>query len=228
MVSKKGYGTGALEDPIGEPSQKELKESKDAWNEWEKVVKRGRKEWMEEAKADYLPKVSMVDFVYTEAVESKKQQVVLGAISRMYARAIADGFSVQRIHTDRGREFSNSALQTFCQKFGLHQTFAIPEEHQTNGRAEGAILRVKNKTRTILQEGDCADLTEWPLAAKLAAYQLRTDAGKRLRMPCDPTLPYNTKVQVLKRSWHRGVWDARTTTAFTKCPSANTSRGWVV
>ena len=217
-----------IEDPECEPSQKELKEGKEAWNEWEKVVKRSRKEWMEEAKADYLPKVSMVDFIYTEAVDSKAQQVVLGATSRIYARAIADGFSVRRVHTDRGREFSNQALRNFCQKFGLHQTFAIPEEHQTNGRAEGAILRIKNKTRTILQESDCEDLSEWPLAAKLAAYQLRADARKRLRMPCEPTLPYNTKVQVLKRSWNRGVWDARTTTAFTKCPSADTSRGWVV
>ena len=217
-----------IEDSIGEPTPKELKEGKELWNDWEKLIKRSRKEWMEEAKAQYLPRVSMVDFVYTAAVESKKQQVVLGAISRMYARAIADGFSVQRIHTDRGKEFSNSALRAFCQKFGLHQTFAIPEEHQTNGRAEGAILRIKNKTRTILQGGGCDDLHEWPLAAKLAAYQLRADARKRLRMPCDPALPYNTKVQVLKRSWHRGVWDARTTTAFTKCPSADTSRGWVV
>ena len=181
-----------------------------------------------DARAHYLPKVSMVDFVYTEAVESKKQQVVLGAISRMYARAVADGFSVQRIHTDRGKEFNNSALRAFCQKLGLHQTFAIPEEHQTNGRAEGAILRIKNKTRTILQGAGSDDLNEWPLAAKLAASQLRADARKRLRMPCEPTLPYNTKVQVLKRSWHRGVWDARTTTAFTKCPSTDTSRGWVV
>ena len=217
-----------LEDPPEDFSAAELKEAKEAWNSWEKIVVMNRKEWMEEARANYLPKVEMVDFVYTEAVNSKKQQVVLGALSRIYARAISDGFSVQRIHTDRGREFRNSAIQAFCQKFGLHRTFAIAEEHQTNGRAEGAILRLKNKTRTLLQTAGCEDLKEWPLAAKLAAYQMRGLARKRLKMPCEPVLPFNTEVQILQRSWNRGVWESRTTTAYTKCPSSDSARGWVV
>ena len=177
------------EDPAEDFTAAELKEAKEAWNNWEKAVAMNRKEWMEEANVHYLPKVEMVDFVYTEAVGSKKQQVVLGALSRIYARVISDGFSVQRVHTDRGRELRNSAVQAFCQKLGLHRTFAIAEEHQTNGRAEGAILRFKNKTRTVLQTAGCDDLTEWPLAAKLAAYQMLGQAHKRLKMPCGRVLP---------------------------------------
>ena len=82
------------------------------------------------SQSSFFPKVTMVDCVFTEAVESRKQQTVLGAVSRMCPRAMADGFSVQRIHTDRGKKFYNSALRAFCQKFGLYQTFAIAQEHQ--------------------------------------------------------------------------------------------------
>ncbi|CAE7824231.1 unnamed protein product [Symbiodinium sp. CCMP2592] len=147
-----------------------------------------RQDWLEEAKTQFLPKVEMIDFVYTEAVDSKKQQVVAGAISRMYARAISDGLSVQRIHTDRGKEYRNSALDAFCQKLGVHHTYAMAEEHQTNGRAEGAILKIKNRTRAILEGSGQDDLSEWPLAAKLASYHLRSEARKKLRMPCEPTV----------------------------------------
>ncbi|CAE7369176.1 RE1 [Symbiodinium sp. CCMP2592] len=217
-----------LEEPLPEPTHREITESKDSWATWEAVVRKSRKDWLEEAKTQFLPKVEMIDFVYTEAVDSKKQQVVAGAISRMYARAISDGLSVQRIHTDRGKEYRNSALDAFCQKLGVHHTYAMAEEHQTNGRAEGAILKIKNRTRAILEGSGQDDLSEWPLAAKLASYHLRSEARKKLRMPCEPTVPFNTEVEVLQRSWRRGVWSSRTTTAVTKCPSSETSRGWVV
>ncbi|CAE6971030.1 unnamed protein product [Symbiodinium sp. CCMP2592] len=127
-------------------------------------------------------------YLLRQAVDSKKQQVVAGAISRMYARAISDGLSVQRIHTDRGKEYRNSALDAFCQKLGVHHTYAMAEEHQTNGRAEGAILKIKNRTREILEGSGQDDLSEWPLAAKLASYHLRSEARKKLRMPCEPTV----------------------------------------
>ncbi|CAE7275199.1 RE1 [Symbiodinium sp. CCMP2456] len=190
-----------LEDPLPEPSQRELKEAKESWNSWEKVVRASREDWLREAKSEYLPKVEMVDVLFTEAVESKRQQEVTAAVSRMYAKAISDGYDVRRVHTDRGREFNNAALKAFCSRFALHQTFALAEEHQTNGRAEGAILRIKSKTRAILHAAGQDDLKEWPLAAKLAAHQLRGIARARLKLPAEPTLPFNTKAQVLQRSF---------------------------
>ncbi|CAE7222563.1 RE1 [Symbiodinium sp. CCMP2592] len=88
-----------LEDPPDEFTAAELKEAKEAWNSWQKIVAMSRKEWMEEAKVHYLPKVEMVDMVYTEP-----------------------------------------------------------------------------------------DLNEWPLAAKLAAYQMRGQARKRLKMSTEPCM----------------------------------------
>ncbi|CAE7254294.1 RE1 [Symbiodinium microadriaticum] len=96
-----------------------------------------------------------------------------------------------------------------------------------NGRAEGAIMRVKGKARVILEESE-SDKSDWPLAAKLAAHELKNVARRRLKIEPQQSLPFNTKVQVISRSWKRETWESRTTAAFVKCPSADMSRGWVV
>ena len=109
----------------------------------------------------------------------------------------------------------------------MHKTLAVAEEHQGNGRAEGAIMRVKSKTRTILEEAG-SEKSGWPLAAKLAAHELKNAARRRLSIETQESLPYGTRIQVISRSWKRETWEARTTVAFVRCPSADMSRGWVV
>ena len=88
-------------------------------------------------------------------------------------------------------------------------------------------MGLKSRTRVLLQEAGC-EPGEWPLAAKLAAHAMRNHARKILNMKLEPSLPYNSKVQILQRSWSRGVWEAVTTTARTKGPSSDSSRGWIV
>ena len=74
----------------------------------------------------------------------------------MYACAKSEGFDVRRIHSDRGREFFHHRMKAWCSRHGLHKTYALPEEHQSNGRAEGAIMRAKAKARAILQQKPAA------------------------------------------------------------------------
>ena len=169
----------------------------------------------------------MVDWVYVEPVASKATSDVLTAVGRMYAAARSEGFDVRRIHSDRGREYYDASMRTWCARHGLHRTFALPEEHQSNGRAQGAIMRVKSCTRVLLQEAGC-EPAEWPLASKLAAHAMRNHARRSLNMKAQPTLPYNSKVQILQRSWNRGVWESVTTTARTKGPSSDSSTNWIV
>ena len=169
----------------------------------------------------------MIDWIFLEPVPTKNTSDVLTAIGRMYASAKAEGFDVRRIHSDKGREFNNNQMRTWRARHGLHKTFALPEEHQSNGRAEGAIMRAKSKIRTILRAAGCGP-EEWPLAARLAAHTFRNVARRKLRMPLAPTVPFNSKVQVLQRSWNRGIWESLTVTAFTKGPSGDSTRGWLV
>ena len=216
-----------VEEADPELSTKETSEAKATWNEWEKLVKCSREDWLAEAQSQVLPKVEIVDFVYVETVERKTHGEVLTAIGRMHARARAEGFDVRRLHSDRGREFNNKPLRDWCARHSVHKTLAVAEEHQGNGRAEGAIMRVKSKARIILEEAD-SEKTNWPLAAKLATHELKNAARRKLNIPVQESLPYGTKVQVISRSWKRETWEARTATAFVRCPSADMSRGWVV
>ncbi|CAE7314267.1 RE1 [Symbiodinium microadriaticum] len=218
---------GAAEEPEPGLSTREVADARESWSEWDRLVKSSRKDWLCEAQSEKLPKVEIVDFVYVEAIERKRHGEVLTAIGRMHARAKAEGFDVRRLHSDRGREYNNKSLRDWCARHSVHKTLAVAEEHQGNGRAEGAIMRVKNLTRTILEESDGEKL-DWPLAAKLAAHELKNAARRRLKIDVQQSLPFNTKVQIISRSWKRETWESRTTTALVKCPSADMSRGWVV
>ena len=216
-----------VEEKDDDLTAKELSDARASWNEWDKLVKSSRDDWIQDAQSEVLPRVEIVDFVYVEAIERKSHQEVLTAIGRMHARAKAEGFDVRRLHSDRGREYNNKSLRDWCARHAVHKTLAVAEEHQGNGRAEGAIFRVKSKTRTILQEAGSSK-ADWPLAAKLAAHELKNTARRRLNIPVQESLPFDTRVQVVSRSWKRETWEARTIDAFVKCPSADMSRGWVV
>ena len=220
-------GVEASEEPEPGLSARESADARESWSEWDRLVKSSREDWLSEAQSEKLPKVEIVDFIYVEAIEQKTHGEVLTAIGRMHARAKAEGFDVRRLHSDRGHEYNNKSLRDWCARHSVHKTLAVAEEHQGNGRAEGAIMRVKNLTRTILEESD-GERLEWPLAAKLAAHEMKNKARRRLKIEAHQSLPFNTKVQVISRSWKRDTWESRTTTALVKCPSADMSRGWVV
>ncbi|CAE7341433.1 unnamed protein product [Symbiodinium microadriaticum] len=220
-------GMGVSDEPEPGLSAREVADARESWNEWDRLVKSSREDWLGEAQSEKLPKVEIVDFVYVEAIERKTHGEVLTAIGRMHARAKAEGFDVRRLHSDRGREYNNKSLRDWCARHSVHKTLAVAEEHQGNGRAEGAIMRVKNLTRTILEES-AGEKLDWPLAAKLAAHELKNTARRRLKIEVHQSLPFNTRVQVISRSWKRDTWESRTTTALVKCPSADMSRGWVV
>ena len=208
-------------------SPKEEDAHKDAWKKWMELVEGDREAWRKEAECQYLPKAEAVDWIYLEPVATKNTGDVLTAIGKMYAAAKAEGFDVRRIHSDRGREFHNNQMRTWCARHGLHKTVALPEEHQSNGRADEAIMREKSRIRTILQAAG-SGAEEWPLAARLAAHSLRNVVRAKREMPAAPSVPYNAKAQVLQRSWNRGVWESVTVTAYTKAPSGDSTRGWIV
>ncbi|CAI7861076.1 unnamed protein product, partial [Closterium sp. NIES-53] len=48
-------------------------------------------------------------------------------------------FPVQRLHSDRGGEFSSDLLRAFCRAEGIRQTFTLPASPQQNGIAERRI-----------------------------------------------------------------------------------------
>ena len=121
------------EDDAPPPSVKEEAVAREAWTKWNELVSLDQEAWKNEAESHHLPTVEMVDWVFVEPVASKNTSEVLTAVGRMYAAARSEGFDVRRLHTDRGREYYNAAMRAWCARHGLHKTFALPEEHQSNG-----------------------------------------------------------------------------------------------
>ena len=170
------------EDEPDEPlSVKELAEAKANRGAWDELIQRDQQSWKEEAEREYLPKVELVEWPFIEPIANKSQQSLLCAVRRMREEALNLGFEVRRIHTDRGREYNNNSLKAFCSQNSIVKTLAFAEEHQSNGRVESLIGRVKSKIRVFLEQGE-ASVEEWPLASRLVEAVLQNRAKRHLHM----------------------------------------------
>ena len=79
---------------------------------------------------------------------------------------------VVRFHTDRGREFLNSAVGRFLLDQGIAQTNTAGYDPKANGRAERYIGILKQQATSYLIHGEM-QLTFWYWAVKQAAYMYR-------------------------------------------------------
>ena len=73
---------------------------------------------------------------------TKKSLKVTKATIEMVLRLRIDGYTVSRIHSDQGHEFS-SQFAAYCRKRRIMLTKTAGNEPQANGRAESTIKRMK-------------------------------------------------------------------------------------
>ncbi|CAI7901768.1 unnamed protein product [Closterium sp. NIES-54] len=101
-------------------------------------------------------------------------------------------FPVQRLHSDRGGEFSSALLGAFCRAQGIRQTFTLPASPQQNGIAERLIGMVMDVARTSMIHAAAPHFL-WPFAVQYAAHQLNLQP--RVSLPeTSPTLLWTGKV----------------------------------
>ncbi|CAI7874600.1 unnamed protein product, partial [Closterium sp. NIES-53] len=91
-------------------------------------------------------------------------------------------FSVLRLHSDRGGEFSSARLGAFCRAQGIRQTFTLPASPQKNGIAERRIGMVMDVARTSMIHAAAPHFL-WPFAVQYAAHQLNLQP--RVSLPRD-------------------------------------------
>ena len=127
---------------------------------------------------------------------SKSQQDVLRAIIDLYLRLKSDGYVVTQIHTDRGGEFTQDALDKWCTSRTILHTYTAGDQPASNGRAEVTVQWVKAEIRRILHAAQ-APFSRWPLAARNLNERLRLQQiGKAVTLP-----NFLTPVLVRKRFW---------------------------
>ncbi|CAI7852511.1 unnamed protein product, partial [Closterium sp. NIES-53] len=112
---------------------------------------------------------------------------------------------IQRVHSDRGGEFSSDLLRDFCREEGITQSFTLPASSQQNGFAEHRIGLVMEVARTSMIHA-AAPHFWWPFAVWYAAHPL--NLWPRVSLPeTSPTLRWTGKVGDV--SVFR-VWGSRT------------------
>ncbi|CAI7893785.1 unnamed protein product [Closterium sp. NIES-53] len=72
---------------------------------------------------------------------------------------------VQRLHSDRGGEFSSNLLRDFCRGDGILQSFTLPNSPQQNGIAEHHIGLVMEVARTSMIHAAASHFL-WPFAVR--------------------------------------------------------------
>ena len=157
-------------------------------------------------------------------IQSKRQHDVLRGIIDLYLRLRSDGYQVTQIHTDRGGEFTQEALDRWCASRSILHTTTAGDQPQSNGRAEVSVQWVKAEIRRILHAAG-APFSRWPLAARNLNERLRLkQIGKPAVVPnfLEPVLirkrfwrtmellPTQEKALYLSPSWvHHGHWIER-------------------
>ncbi|CAI7869260.1 unnamed protein product [Closterium sp. NIES-54] len=111
---------------------------------------------------------------------------------RQLSESFGSDLPVQRLHSDRGGEFSSDLLRAFCCLEGIRQTFTLPASSQQNGIAERRIGMVMDVARTSMIHAAAPHFL-WPFAVQYAAHQISLQP--RVSLPeTTPTLQWTRKV----------------------------------
>jgi hypothetical protein len=93
-------------------------------------------------------------------MRTKSTTHVLEGVQEFELRLRREGLIVQRIHSDRGKEFVSEQLQRWCRNRGIYKTTTVSDDPAANGRAENAVGKVKRLIRTLLLASDLP-ATRW-------------------------------------------------------------------
>ena len=150
----------------------------------------------EEVEGRKIPKIEVIRIGIP--LSGKSKEVVLEGVAELYLQLRSDGFPVHTIHTDRGREFSNSRMKSWLRSRGIQHTMNGGQDAQANGRAERAVGEVKRMVRRLLHASGMASMW-WPMALR---YLMET--ARLIRKDEEKAIPgFGQKVLVKKRIWRQ-------------------------
>ena len=125
------------------------------------------KEW-ERTVGELKKPVEMQTLKFCVPVEHHRGREVLDAVQSFYLTLRAMGMPLNRIHSDRGREFRVKPLRRWCRERDIAQTFTEGLKPTQNGSAENCVRWFKSQARLLLVAGKL-DKKFWPGAMRAAA-----------------------------------------------------------
>ena len=226
-----GGGIGPIDgdDPVCEAGYEADEEAECSVPLEEERSKREMEKWTARVDRDKLEGVTCVEVPFVVAMASKAAPEVLAATKDILMQVKRLGLVVQRVHTDRGREFIGKSFRALCRDRGLVRTTTTGDDFKANGRVEALVGRAKNAVRTYLA-GSGMGPEMWGFAMRHYVSKVQQEIVTRLggRLPRLP--PFGTKVFVKQRSWRmkKEEFMEKVVAARILCPSMDVARGFLV
>ena len=154
-------------------------------------------------------------------MSSKNSEEVMATTSEMMVRLRTDGFHVQRVHVDQGREFMGR-FRSWVKSKGLALTTTPGDSPQSNGRVETAVQAIKAYVRRTLLHAKVGSQF-WPLAVRYVNEVMRNQRiDKPIIFPS-----FMDKVYARKRRWVQNTWEPVVETVTYISPSWEHHGHWI-
>ena len=134
----------------------------------------------------------------------------------------ADGFHVNRIHTDQGHEFGTH-FRNWARDRGIIVTRTPGDDPRGNGRAESSVKAVKCQVRKALRQAHVG-AEWWPWALRYVG-----ELNRLVRLDKKPDFPrFLQEVRVRKRSWKKSSMEVGVEKVLYLAPAPEEHGHWVV
>jgi hypothetical protein len=153
-------------------------------------------------------------------MKSKSTTHVLEGVQEFELRMRREGLIVQRVHSDRSKEFVSDQLQKWCRNRGIYKTTTVSDDPAANGRAENAVGKVKRAIRTLLLASDLP-ATRWSSAARYVG----ETCWRKYKGEESIGLAFGARVLVRTKNWYLATtFEARAVSGRFLGPDPETSR----
>ena len=109
----------AEEDDGWVPGELEITRQEENERKW--------KEFLQDRRATTVKNIT-----FAVPIRSRSAKDIIKGVSKIYSRARAMQLQITRLHTDRAREFSGEAFQSWCQQRDVHHTMTAGDEASAN------------------------------------------------------------------------------------------------
>ena len=170
------------------------------------------------------------NIVFFEPLASRHASDILKGLDVVWNQCRALGIPAYRFHTDRAKEFLSHQVQRWVSQHGMTQTMTAGDDGPSNGRIEAEVNQFKRRLRLIMG-ASMANKEEWPSVARHAAQEGQRAQLQKLGLPQRPMIPYNQKVMVKTKVWHKRYSEGMSNPYLQgtlKGPSPMMNGGWVI
>ena len=176
--------------------------------------------------------VEVQNITVMEPLPSRQACEVVKALDKVFAQFRAMGVPALRLHSDRAKELLSTQVEAWAGRNRLVQTMTGGDDPAANGRVEAEVCQWKRRLRLCMKSSQ-STIEEWPSVGRHVSEERLRGQLRKLGCKTLPMLPYNERVWVKRKTWHRALVGKAALgspyfEAKLKGPSPMMSHGWVV